>query len=192
MSLNRPEERLKAARIAAGFVTAATFAATHDIKVVTYQAHERGEDNGGRRMPKAVIERYATALGERLSHITADWLRFGSGEPPLEVVRDAAAAPDTDTGPGALQDRGHAFTPHPAAQAGPTADGDRALLRTIMATVDKFLDDGGLDIAPDKRIDLYFAILDLETERREASPGDGTADNVIDLARYQSMIHLAS
>jgi transcriptional regulator with XRE-family HTH domain len=67
-------ERLREARVAAGYKTAAEFAAKHGIPQPTYANHE----NDGRGIKIAVANKYAKALG----NIDAAWLLHGVGKSP--------------------------------------------------------------------------------------------------------------
>lgn len=96
MDFKRPEERLRAAREAAGFVTAASFADSHDIKRATYSAHERGPEAGGNGMLRAVGERYAAILRRWFPEFSAEWLLYGAGPSPLpggDAAQDAVREP---------------------------------------------------------------------------------------------------
>jgi hypothetical protein len=63
-------ERLKQARIAAGYETATAAAAAFDWSAVTYRAHEAG----GRRLRQDAAEKYARAF-----RVSAAWLMTGEG-----------------------------------------------------------------------------------------------------------------
>lgn len=63
-------DRLRKARLEAGFKTAAEFAAKHDIPQPTYALHE----SGGRGLKDPVLKDYAKLLGVREA-----WLRYGEG-----------------------------------------------------------------------------------------------------------------
>jgi len=75
-------ERLKAARKAAGFRRAAEFSAAIGVAQQTYSAHERGPENGGRGLKRKVAESYSEKLSPYLKGVTAEWLLFGRGRPP--------------------------------------------------------------------------------------------------------------
>lgn len=68
--MNTVHERLRAARIAAGYETASDVARAFGWGVSTYSGHE----NGTRGVKKPVAERYASALG-----VTTQWLLLGIG-----------------------------------------------------------------------------------------------------------------
>lgn len=63
------KDRLKYARIKAGFKSAAKFSAEHDILEVTYRAHE----NGTRGLTSHAAQKYA-----KLLNISLDWLLSGN------------------------------------------------------------------------------------------------------------------
>lgn len=66
-----PHERLKWARIRAGYVEAADFARALSINPVTYRAHELGQNGFSRKAAE-----YGKALG-----VSADWLLVGGALP---------------------------------------------------------------------------------------------------------------
>lgn len=70
-------ERLRDARIRAGYETAGDFAKAMGIQEGTYRHHENG--TGGRSVPLAAVKRYAAKLGADLN-----WLLNGDGHPPAE------------------------------------------------------------------------------------------------------------
>lgn len=65
-------ERLRSARVAAGFVSAEKFARTHKMSLPTYRSHE----NGNRNFTYTTARMYARLLG-----CTAQWLIGGEGVP---------------------------------------------------------------------------------------------------------------
>lgn len=67
-----PHQRLKQARIKAGFTLAKDAAERHGWKPSTYAAHENGQNE---LRPK-VAQRYAEAF-----KVTASWLLYGVGSP---------------------------------------------------------------------------------------------------------------
>ncbi len=69
-------ERLRAARIKAGYVSAAAFWRQHGFKESTYNSHEAG----GRGLARWA-EQYAAVLrrSPKLRWITASWLQYGEG-----------------------------------------------------------------------------------------------------------------
>ncbi|MBS0290613.1 MAG: LexA family transcriptional regulator [Proteobacteria bacterium] len=71
-------ERLKQARMQAGFTTAKAFAVKHDLKISTYSLHEAGT----RSMALEVIEHYATLLD-----LNTSWLLTGMGSKNSSLVR---------------------------------------------------------------------------------------------------------
>lgn len=71
----KPHERLKLARVAAGWRTAKSFAASIGVPQPTYALHESGK----RGMSREVAKTYAKALG----NCDADWLLTGIGRGPL-------------------------------------------------------------------------------------------------------------
>ena len=92
--LDRPWKRLKAARIAAGFRTAKQFSDTLGIVGPTYNNHERPtrkEGGKGRQFSVQSAERYAEELGKRLPGVTADWLLYNVGPPPMALGGPGAA-----------------------------------------------------------------------------------------------------
>ncbi len=72
-------ERLKHARIDAGFSTAKEFALTNDLKISTYNLHEAGT----RSMAFEIIELYANLL-----NLNVTWLLTGSGPKTKSQVRN--------------------------------------------------------------------------------------------------------
>lgn len=97
MKLDTPADRLRAARLAAGFRTAREFSDRHNIPQATYSLHE----TGGRGLRKAVAEGYARLLTERLPEVTADWLLYGRGTLP-QALRPLMAG--EDIAPGVRED----------------------------------------------------------------------------------------
>ncbi|MCW9033665.1 MAG: LexA family transcriptional regulator [Alphaproteobacteria bacterium] len=83
--MDTASERLKAARIAAGFRRAKEFAETIGVAHQTYSSHERGPENGGRGLKRPVAEIYVEKLSEYLEALSIDWLLFGRGNPPLSL-----------------------------------------------------------------------------------------------------------
>jgi transcriptional regulator with XRE-family HTH domain len=71
--MNKPSERLKLARQAAGYVTAKNFAEANNIKYSTYRCHENGEN----AISQATAEHYAALL-----KIEPEWLLFGKESQP--------------------------------------------------------------------------------------------------------------
>lgn len=71
--MNKPFERLKLARQAAGYETAKDFAEANNIKYSTYNCHENGE-NG---ISQSIAEHYAALL-----KIEPEWLLFGKESQP--------------------------------------------------------------------------------------------------------------
>ncbi len=66
-------DRLREAREAAGFATAADFARSVDVKPVTYRTHESGHT----KLKAATAQLYADRLG-----VSAAWLLYGESEAP--------------------------------------------------------------------------------------------------------------
>jgi len=71
-------ERLKQARIEAGYLTAKSFSERNDVKISTYALHEAGT----RSMSFEIIEHYSKLLG-----INASWLLTGVGPKSVQHVR---------------------------------------------------------------------------------------------------------
>lgn len=69
-------ERLRAARIAAGFDSATAAAAFHGWTPSTYTAHENGQN--GFKVKQAVV--YARAF-----KVSPEWLQFGANPPPPDA-----------------------------------------------------------------------------------------------------------
>lgn len=83
-----PAERLRRARLAAGYRTASEFAAKHDIPQPTYQQHE----TAGRGIKPKVAQDYA----RKLKNVDAAWILTGHGKGPAEsskIVGDSGPAP---------------------------------------------------------------------------------------------------
>lgn len=80
--MTKANERLKAARIAAGFRRASEFSEAIGVAQQTYSAHERGPENGGRGLKRPVAEIYAEKLADYISGVSVDWLLHGKGKPP--------------------------------------------------------------------------------------------------------------
>lgn len=80
--MKTPAERLKALRIASGHQTPTAFADAHKLKPVTYLSHERGPDAGGRGIRRPVAEKYAQLFTSLGIEVSADWIRYGAGDPP--------------------------------------------------------------------------------------------------------------
>jgi len=78
--MDNPADRLRRARTAAGFATAAEAAARFGWNENTYKSHE----NGTRNLKPDVVERYASALG-----VTPAWIQFGASPESPGVVRNA-------------------------------------------------------------------------------------------------------
>jgi transcriptional regulator with XRE-family HTH domain len=72
-----PHDRLRRARVSAGYETAADFAAAAGIKMVTYQHHE----NGRRELRPEVARLYA-----RLLNLSPGTLLYGEQLPTIEAV----------------------------------------------------------------------------------------------------------
>lgn len=187
IDLSRPEGRLKAARIAAGYPTATAFADAHGVKSATYLTHERGRDDpAGRGMSAKVAGQYADYLREDgLDDITADWIRHASGRGPQKVV-ELWSFKVFDAKPLATQNLRYQVA---AAAAGGEAplQLDRPLMAAVILAVDAALDDAELTLPPNKRVELYFAIHDLEALR-----DDDGGDKVVDMERYRQLLLLAS
>lgn len=79
--MTTPAERLKSARHAAGYGSAAQAAEGLGVPLATYQQHE----NGIRGFPAGRAERYA-----RFFHVTPEWLLYGRGEEPDGRAREPA------------------------------------------------------------------------------------------------------
>jgi len=71
--MSSSNERLKTARIEAGFETAQAAAERHGKKISAYRHHENG--TGGREVPKKPALDYAKKL-----HVRVDWLLYNQGE----------------------------------------------------------------------------------------------------------------
>ncbi len=72
-AVETPADRLRRARMAAGFETAASAAAALGVSQATYGQHE----NGLRGFPASKAEKYA-----RRFRVTPEWLLYGRGEDP--------------------------------------------------------------------------------------------------------------
>lgn len=72
--VDSPADRLRRARVAAGFETAAAAATALGVAVATYGQHE----NGLRGIPATKAEKYA-----RRFRVAPEWLLYGRGEDPL-------------------------------------------------------------------------------------------------------------
>ena len=77
LDMDTPAERLKRARLKAGFRTATDAARAHGWVISTYLGHE----NGDRVPSRNCAKRYANAF-----HTTWDWLLEGSKSESLELV----------------------------------------------------------------------------------------------------------
>jgi hypothetical protein len=79
--MNEPHDRLREARKKASYVRAIDAARAFGWDPVTYRAHERGVEKGGRGLRPDVAARYAKAF-----RVPAEWLLFGkrppNGAPP--------------------------------------------------------------------------------------------------------------
>ena len=71
--MNTPADRLRQARMSAGFVSAAAASAAMGVAQATYAQHE----NGIRGIPATRAEQYA-----RFFRVTPEWLLYGRGEKP--------------------------------------------------------------------------------------------------------------
>jgi len=71
--MDNPADRLRRARVAAGFETAAAAAAALGVSQATYSQHE----NGIRGFPASKAEKYA-----RRFRVTPEWLLYGRGDEP--------------------------------------------------------------------------------------------------------------
>src|SRR4051812_33010702 len=72
-AVSTPSERLKAARLAAGYETAKSAADAMGLSVATYLQHE----NGTRGLPATRADRYA-----RFLRTSPEWLLYGRGDAP--------------------------------------------------------------------------------------------------------------
>lgn len=79
----RPAQRLRQARIEAGYDSAAAFAQAHELTESSYRSHE----NGSRGMTRPIAERYARLLG---GSVTWQWLLFGDELKPAESLGQPA------------------------------------------------------------------------------------------------------
>lgn len=86
--MDSPGERLKWARIAAGYDTAAKAAKAANVKETTYRAHENTQ-NG---LKPDLAAKYA-----RLYRTSAEWLLYGKGNPPQAL--ELTYHPDNDDDP---------------------------------------------------------------------------------------------
>lgn len=83
--MSEASERLKAARIAAGFATTADAARAFGWNYATYSAHE----NGWRGLTRDNVQRYAKHF-----RVTVEWLLYGTGDSarkPLSLVGKVGA-----------------------------------------------------------------------------------------------------
>lgn len=76
--MQTPAQRLKLARVIAGYRTARAFSDKHGIAQSTYSLHE----SGGRGLTEDVAEEYARFLG----NCSPGWLQFGEGRSPMNGV----------------------------------------------------------------------------------------------------------
>lgn len=89
----KPEQRLCAARKAAGYKTAKEFSDAHDIGQATYNAHERGPERNGRGLKRPLAIKYTEFLSKHLPDISADWLLYGKGSPPERLSVGTGSSP---------------------------------------------------------------------------------------------------
>lgn len=89
--LKTAHDRLRHARTAAGYKTAADFAAAIGVQDGTYRHHE----NGIRGLSPNAAKRYASHLG-----VSATWLMFGEDNVPtndlIEIIEDFSVLPPDD------------------------------------------------------------------------------------------------
>lgn len=154
ITLTRPEQRLKAARKAAGYITATAFADAFDIAQPTYLSHERGKDHGGRGISHEAAQNYATCLRAALPTITDEWIRFGEGPTPF-ITEDAP--PNDDDG---------AATPIEACPL------DVDTMFDAIATVITIAKEEGIPISPD---DMAAAALETYSQLKGQPPTPVTA-----------------
>lgn len=87
-------QRLRSARVAAGFKSAAKAAEALGIRKSTYNAHERAEDPGGRDYGPDDAARYA-----RKFRVDDTWLLTAKGRGPADVGAIDDIEPPDDFGP---------------------------------------------------------------------------------------------
>lgn len=80
-------DRIRYARMAAGFERAKDAADSLGIKPGTYRTYERGPEDGGREPPLTEIQRMA-----RKFKVSWIWLATGDGEPQNDILTDERAA----------------------------------------------------------------------------------------------------
>lgn len=199
IDLFRPDQRLKAARAAAGYRTAKEFADKNGFPAVTVQKHEKGKEAGGRGLRRAQAEKYARALAKTLDGVNADWLLYGRGEPPVGVLGPPGQSParpaparsgrsgarETDAGgrryPGQFrQDRARA--PDPILDAPELRNIDPRLLAEVIAATEDYLSEHGLTVPGRKKADLILALYVLALN---------DAEERVDIARHANVIQLA-
>ena len=194
--LRRANDRLKAARAAAGYRTAKEFADTHGIETSTYSNHESGAR--GIRQPTA--DRYVDFLAPNLAGISADWIRFGDGPPPANIAKEPARNKgQLNSGrrgignPRAVADFPNQI--NPAAAAGP-ADGpgddlpgpdvlNKEILARVVVSVETYLENHARRVPPGRKADLILCVYEAYVES-----GDWPAP--IDPERFRHVIRLAS
>lgn len=177
--LDRPERRLKAARIAAGFQTAKEFADKNGLAPATFTAHERGKEQGGRGLNRKNADAYAKLFKKRLPDLTADWLLYGEGAAPAKVA----------AGQGAQKfgaERGAAGKT-PARSAHDPGGGrivlSAELFKDVVTATETYLSSEGISVPAERKGELFLALYQLAERDSEA---DG-----IDITRYGNVIRLA-
>lgn len=181
--LDRPYKRLKAARIAAGYVTARQFADTHHLPEQTYGSHERKpttEGGKGRGIPHDRAIEYAKLLATRLPEVTADWILHGAGHPPAAVWQ---LVHDPDSLPSML-DAARAIAP----AASPTeARLDPELYADVVLAADRYLRNTRRQLQQPAFTRLCLALYDVYRARSRDEKG-----RLPDVSEYENLIRLAS
>ncbi len=174
--LDRRHERLKAARIAAGYRTALEFSSKHGLKQPTYSAHETGE----RGLRKKVAERYAKILSRELAGITSDWLLDNIGEPPVGILPPA----ESKKGSSGLKSRQKLFQ----RQDGTAQAIEHTRLAEILVQLDYLLAEENLNPDTQRRVEIAFAVYECIEMETEARPTSTPAP--VNLDRYRPLIRI--
>ncbi len=168
--LDRPWKRLKAARRAAGYLTAKEFSDTHGISQVTYNSHERPprkEGGKGRAFSPPTAERYAELLKSALPDITGDWLLHNVGDPPAKIVSPSASKTPPHAQPDNQAARRRGSPPAPA-----LPDIDPDVMAAAVTAAETLFTEEGKNPGREIRAEIYFALHDAMLS---AGP-DGMAD----------------
>jgi hypothetical protein len=148
-------KRLRLARGAAGYRTAADFAHTHDLEESTYRHHENGI-----RTPKIpTVERYAGLMG-----VSAAWILTGEGSGRREPAWDRS------------RERDHELPPPPPSKPSPLNKGRvRKALDRAEAVTPRF----GFDRDVNTKTEVTYRFY-LEMERTgKDTISDEVADRIV-------------